>query len=366
MNNDPTGKNKLRQREIAAAASVSVATVSRVLNGSSRVAPDVRAVVLEAAARLDFDPSQRTKTKALAFVLSNRTMLHPYHSRILTGAEAYCGAHGWEIVFLSFNYSPVIPWKELSLPKVVQRRDMVQGLILAGTASANLLELLNHRGIQYVVFGNNVIGDAKQLKNDAIFSDEIQGSHDMTRYLVDLGHRDIWYVGNTRLPWFARAYQGYRRAMEEAGLEPRQSSIDSEDATEMGYLGTKSLLARNEPVTAIFAGSDATASGVYKGLRDSGLRIPKDVSVAGCDDTLGSCLYPSLTTIREFPEQMGKQMVELLLNRIAKPGQPPERVTIPTELIKRDSCRRRSSAHPVERRGKSTNDLPELSYQSEP
>jgi DNA-binding LacI/PurR family transcriptional regulator len=343
MRKPPTQKSKLGQRDIASMAKVSVATVSRVLNGSSRVAPAVRATVLDAAARLDFDPLQRTRTKALAFVLSNRTMLHPYHSRILTGAEAYCALHGWEIVFLSFNYSPIVPWKELSLPKVVQHREVVQGLILAGTTSSNLLELLNHKGVQYVVFGNNIIGDAKLLKNDAIFSDEIQGSYETTRYLIDLGHRDICYVGNIRLPWFARCFQGYQRAMEEAGLVPRESSIDSEEATEIGYLGAKSLLARNQPFTAIFAGSDAAASGVYRGLRDSGLRIPQDVSVAGCDDTLGACLYPALTTIREFPEQIGKQMVELLLNRIAKPSLEPQRVTIPTELIKRDSCRRKSS-----------------------
>lgn len=340
MKKTDSGENKLGQREIASLANVSVATVSRVLNGSSRVAPAVRTTVLDAAAKLNFDPLQRTRTKALAFVLSNRTMLHPFHSRILTGAETYCATHGWEIVFLSYSYSPLLSGKELSLPKVVQRRDVVQGLILAGTTSSNLLELLNHKGIQYVVFGNNIIGDTKSLKHDVIYSDEIQGSYEATQHLLDLGHRDICYVGNTRLPWFARCFEGYRRAMDEAGLEANQSSIDSEDATEIGYLGAKSLLAHKQPCTAILAGSDGAASGVYKGLRDSGLRIPKDVSVIGCDDTLGACLYPGLTTIREFPEQLGKKMVELLLHRIAKPGEEPQRVTIPTELIKRDSCRR--------------------------
>ncbi len=121
---------------------------------------------------------------------------------------------------------------------------------------------------------------------------------------------------------------------------PQQSSIDSEDDTEIGYLGTKSLLARGEAVTAIFAGNDQTAHGVYKALRDRGLRIPEDVSVTGCDDTIGAWLYPRLTTIREFPEQLGKQMVQTILNRIAKLDQDPQRVTIPTEFIKRDSCRR--------------------------
>ncbi len=262
-------KPKLRLQEIASAADVSVATVSRVLNGHSRVTTAMRESVLEAAAKLDFDPSQRKRTKALAFLLSNRTMLHPYHSRILVGAEAYCAAHGWDIVFLSFNYSPNAPGKELHLPKVVQRHDVVQGVLLAGTTSANLVELLDRKGITSVVLGNNLIGDAKDLCKNVIFSDDIQGSKDITRYLIRLGHRHICFVGNVRLPWFARCSEGYRYAMEEAGLMPRQSSINSEDATEIGYLGTKSLLSGREPITAIFAGSDTTAHGVYNAIRDS-------------------------------------------------------------------------------------------------
>jgi DNA-binding LacI/PurR family transcriptional regulator len=129
------------------------------------------------------------------------------------------------------------------------------------------------------------------------------------------------------------------RAMEEAGLKPRQSAIRSENDAEIGYLGTKALLACGEPLTAIFAGNDPSAHGVYKALRDSGLRIPDDISVAGCNDTVAPWLYPGLTTIREFPEQLGKSMVELLLKRIANPSEAPQSVTIPTELIKRDSCR---------------------------
>ena len=333
-------KAKIGLREIAAAANVSVATVSRVLNGNNRVDPGIQKVVLAAATKLDVDFSQRNKTKALAFLLSNRAPLHAFHSRVLMGAEAYCAANGWDIVFLSFNYSPNVPWKELHLPTVVQRHDVVRAVILAGTNSSNLIELLDRKGTPSVVLGNNVLGEPADFKsNDVIFSDDIQGGQDMTRYLIDLGHRDIWFVGNTRLPWFARCFEGHRRAMESAGLEPRQSNINSEEDMEIGYLGTKSLLSRGEPVTAIFAGNDATAAGVYKALRDSNLRIPDDISVAGCDDTIGPLLYPGLTTIREFPEQLGKKMVEMILNRIANPEQRSQTITIPTEFIKRDSCR---------------------------
>jgi DNA-binding LacI/PurR family transcriptional regulator len=337
MKNNQPKNAKPGLREIASASRVSVATVSRVLNGNNTVAPDIQKVVLDAAAKLDIDLSHWNKTKSLVFLLSNRAMVHAFHSPILIGAEAYCAAHGWDLLFLSFNYSPQVPWRELHLPKIVQRRDMVRGVILAGTNSSNLLELLTHKGINFVVLGNNIIDEQQDLRKDVVFSDDIQGGQDITRYLISLGHRHIWFVGNTRLPWFARCFSGYSRAMDEAGLVPRHSNIDSEDDTAIGYLGTKSLLASGEPVTAIFAGNDPSAHGVYKALRENGLSIPDNISVVGCNDTLGALLYPGLTTIREFPEQLGRLMVELILNRIAKPGQEPQHVTIPTEFIKRDS-----------------------------
>src|ERR1700678_698109 len=332
-------KKKVGLREIAAAANVSVATASRVLSGNTRVDRDIQRVVLEQAKKLGIDPAQRNKTRTLAFLLSNRAMLHAFHSRILSGAEAHCTANGWDMVYLSFNYSPHVPWTELHLPRVLQRQDVIRAVILAGTNSPNLIKLLVHKGISFVVLGNNVVGEQQNLENnDVVFSDDIQGGHDATRYLIGLGHRHIWFVGNTRLPWFARCFEGYRRAMEEKGLVARESSTDSEDETEIGYLGTKSLLARDEAVTAILAGNDPTAHGVYKALRDRGLKIPDDISVAGCDDTVGTWLYPALSTTREFPEQLGKQLVELIFNRIAKPDLDPQWITIPTEFVKRDSC----------------------------
>lgn len=329
----------LRLREIASMAEVSVATVSRVLNGNRTVDASIRKHVLEAASKLNIDLSQSSRANALAFVLSNRAMLHAFHSRVLAGAEAQCTARGWDMIFLSFHYSPQVHWKELYLPRVLRRHDLVGAVILAGTNSPNLLELLTHANINFVVLGNNVVGNAQELKNDVVFSDDILGGQEMTRYLIGLGHRHICFVGNLRLPWFARCFEGYRRAIDEFGLRARHSTIDSEDEVEVGYLGTKSLLAQTEPLTAVFAGNDFTAQGVYKALRDSGLRVPEDVSVVGCDDTLGSCLHPPLTTIREFPEQLGKQMVELALHRIAAPTREPAHITVATEFIRRDSCK---------------------------
>src|SRR5271170_2606714 len=107
-----TRRRKIGIREIADEAHVSVATVSRVLNGNNRVDKSIQKAVLDAAAKLDVDLSQRNKTKALAFLLSNRAVLHAFHSRILTAAAAHCAVHGWDMVFLSFEYPSHVSWKE--------------------------------------------------------------------------------------------------------------------------------------------------------------------------------------------------------------------------------------------------------------
>lgn len=324
---------------MARKAEVSVATVSRVARGSSSVGLATKIRVRDAASKLGFSLDQTRRNKALAFVLSNREMLHPVHSQILVGAEHRARALGWEMIFLVFRYDLHSPWKELHLPRVAQRGDVFRGVILAGTNAPNLLELLAHKRIPSVVFGNNVVGEWKDSDYDAVYCNDILGGFDVTRYLQSLGHRDIWYVGNCRLPWFARTYEGYRRAMEEAGLPPRRSEIHSDDPQQVGYLAAKTLLERGESVTAVFAAHDAAAQGVYKAVRDCGLRVPDDVSVIGCNDSYGAMMYPPLTTIRSFPMQLGECMVDMVLNRIANPELPAQQLTMPMELIKRESCR---------------------------
>jgi DNA-binding LacI/PurR family transcriptional regulator len=295
--------------------------------------------VREAAEKLGIDLTHRNKARTLVFLLSNRDVLHPFHSHILIGAAACCAAQGWDMLFVLYRYPANLSRKELHLPQVMQRTDVIRSVILAGTNTPNLLELLDHRGIPYVALGNNVVlKDSKDLKCDAVFSDDIEGAYEMTRYLQQLGHREIWFVGNCSLPWATRCYQGYCRAMEEAGFAIHLSEIDSLEDAEVGYLGTKLLLSSGQPVHAILGATDETAQGIYRVLRERGLQVPDDVSVAGCNDGLGGYMNPPLTTIREFPQLLGKRLVDLALERIAHPDLPIQQVTIPIELVKRASC----------------------------
>jgi DNA-binding LacI/PurR family transcriptional regulator len=326
-------------KDVAKLAGVSIATVSRVATGSSRVSRAVAQRVLKAAADLGVDLSRRSKGRVIAFMLSNRGMLHPFHSHILVEAEAHCSGNDWSTLFLTLTYSPTARWRDLHIPRILERRDLVSGFIIAGTNFQNLLDRLDHERWPFAVLGNNVLGEWRPEKHDVVWFDDTQGAIDLTRYLQSLGHRDIWFVGNTRLPWFARRYSGYCHAMREAGLEGHLSEVDTEKDQDLGYLATKSLLARNAPVSAIFAGGDHPAEGVCRALRDCGLRIPEDVSVAGFDDVVAMLLHPPLTTVHVFTEQIGKKLAQMVLNRIEHPYLEPQHATIPTQLVRRDSCR---------------------------
>jgi DNA-binding LacI/PurR family transcriptional regulator len=257
---------------------------------------------------------------------------------VLLGAEGYLTRQDWALHFMSFRSDLNAPLDSVRLPEALTQSNRPAGVILSGTHSANIFAALSENKIPFSLVGNNVVGEWQPEQYDCVFTDDVRGSAEITRYLIAQGHRNIWYIGNQRLPWFAHCGRGYRQAMKEADLEPRFSEISSEER-ELGYLAVKSLLARGERPTALFAGTDQAASGVYQALQESGIRIPDDISVAGFNDTIGEVLHPGLTTVREFPKELGVHLAEFTLRRISEPKLPPQQLMMPTELIRRESVR---------------------------
>ncbi|HEX4170544.1 MAG TPA: LacI family DNA-binding transcriptional regulator [Bryobacteraceae bacterium] len=332
-------KKQTRFKDVAKAANVSPATVSRVAKGLASVDPGIRARVEKTANQLgvDLEKKRGEKPNIIGFMLANRDLVHNFQARILFGSEAYCASREKELLFMSHRYPASVPSKELHLPKVL-KQGIVQAMILGGTNSRNMLTALKERGIPFAVLGNNVLGDTNGEEYDAVYSDDVQGAYDLTTQLAGEGHRHIWFVGDISLPWYERCSQGYRRAMTQAGLEPKMSEIHSDDR-QLGYLATRSILSRREPMTAIFAGSDQIARGVYEAVRQAGLRIPEDVSVAGFNDSEAALMDPPLTSVQEFPEELGKHLAEFVLRRLDTPTLPPQRLTIPTRVVGRRSTR---------------------------
>jgi LacI family transcriptional regulator len=136
--------------------------------------------------------------------------------------------------------------------------------------------------------------------------------------------------------------------MEEAGLPSLIRDLNMDNTEDLGYLATKSILSEGRAITAILAGDDITARGAYRALADHGLKIPTDVSVIGVNDTIeASALIPPLTSVRVFTDQLGKQMAELLLQQISRLDVKPRVVTLPTRLIRRESCGPATQAEPL-------------------
>ncbi|HEX7362042.1 MAG TPA: LacI family DNA-binding transcriptional regulator [Bryobacteraceae bacterium] len=325
-------------KELAKVAKVSPATVTRVAKGQTNVDSEIRARVRRAAESLgiDLERKRSEKSNIVGFILANRDLLHNFQARILFGAETYCASQDRELLFMSFRYRPTIPAKDLALPKVVNQGNIVRAMILSGTNSANMLAALRNREIPFAVLGNNVLGNWNPDEYDTVYSDDIAGARDLTTQLILQGHRDIWFFGDIELPWYARCCEGYRQTMIQAGLRPRISEIHSDDH-HLGYLAMRSVLSQGEPVTAVFAGSDQIARGVYEAARQSGLSIPGDISVAGFNDSEGALMDPPLTSVREFPEELGKHLAEFALRRIQQPNRAVQKIVIPTKVIVRES-----------------------------
>ena len=345
---------KTRLLDVARHAKVSPATVSRVANGNPQVDPKIQAAVLVAAKQLGVDLTQSRKNRTIAFVLGNRDTVNEFQSKVLLGAEGYCAQNDWDLQFISFRRDLNAPPTNLRLPHALTKPNRPGGVILSGTHSVSILAALREKRIPFAVVGNNIVGDWRPEECDCVYTDDIRGSAELTRYLISQGHSAIWYIGNLRLPWFARCAKGYEEAMKEAGLEPKFREIHSEDR-ELGYLGVKSLLASGERPTALFVGTDQAASGVYQALQESGIRIPDDVSVAGFNDTIGDVLHPGLTSVREFPRELGTHLAEFTLRRIHEPDLPPQQLLLPTELIRRESVRRIAPAPARAARTQQTN-----------
>src|SRR6201993_5120524 len=151
-------------REVARAASVGIATISRVLNSSSQVSRETRARVLQTIRRLGFRPNAQARrilkrrAEMVCFLLSNRDFLHPFHARILQGVESYASGLKQHVLFAALHYSPKTAPNDIDLPPVLQEHGLIDGVILAGTVYLNLLRRIDSIDMPFVAFSNNVVG----------------------------------------------------------------------------------------------------------------------------------------------------------------------------------------------------------------
>jgi LacI family transcriptional regulator len=217
---------------------------------------------------------------------------------------------------------------------------MVDGVILAGVHHSNLIDALDALDVPHVLLGNTFVGDERHLTRDVVIYDDINGAYEAAEYLARLGHHRIAFVGNTARPWFRRRFQGYTRAMRDSGLPEITVTADWNVSTvDYGQLAITELLRSESRPTAVFAGNDEIAGGIWKELIRRGIRIPREMSLMGFGDRWElSLLEPAITTVSVFQDNLGTELASMLLRKLKSPGAALASHAHPCRIVERSSC----------------------------
>lgn len=333
--------------DIARRAGVSIASVSRVVNNDSAVHPTLRSKIEKVMRELGYQPSPNLRhalnpQRTIYFLLANRELQIPFHSGILQVIEEDCRERGDIVIFRALHYRENDPASHLASalqPKTQWKTQArADGAILTGLSYQNLLEALKLAGIPAAILKNNYSGP--ELESAAVYFDGRQGAMDATGYLIDLGHRNILFIGDPSLSWFSALYDGYLEAMQSAGLAPiAQTKGLTDSFYSNGYVSVQIALEQRPDITAIFAAYDGTAMGAWKALNDRGLSVPGDISLIGFDDEdYAAYTAPPLTTVRIDVAEIGKALIAQLRRKWIHPRGETPTIRLGSVLIKRSTC----------------------------
>lgn len=323
--------------EVAARAGVSKATASRALSGSGYVSETTRARVRDAADALGYVPSAGAVGLATGRT-QNIGVVMPYLNRwffaeVLEGIQQALLERGLDLTL--YDAKPGTPGRERIFGDFLARKRF-DGLIAVG------LEPVDQEIDQLTQIGRpivSVVGTGEETSVVAV--DDDHAARRATEHLIELGHRDIAFVGGSPHSHWAHVDQerlaGYRHAMREAGLSEFVRHAHSEVSLPGGYAAAADLLGdtRRRP-TAIVGVCDEVAIGTIIAARRLGIQVPSSFSVVGIDDHEFADMF-ALTTLQQVPREQGAAAVEVLLAEIADPGRARTVVRTPARLIMRNS-----------------------------
>lgn len=323
--------------DVAKAAGTSIATVSRVLNGSNRVKDSTRRAVLRAVSDLDYHPNTlaqslvRKETHTVALVVPD--ISNPFFPEMARGVEDMANQSGYNVILCNSDDNMQ---KEIEYCRVMRTR-RVDGIIFGMVASeTSPVKSLQKAGVPTVL----VDRDPGNLSVDAVVTDNLQGGRVAAQHLAGLGHTRIACItGPLSVGSASARLLGFREALEPRGLFRSEYVVEGDFRRSGGHQGMKRLMELPEPPTAVFAGNDMMAIGAMMLLDELGLRVPQDVALVGYDDIMVAALTrPKLTTIAQPKYEMGWMAMDVLLKRISsKIQEPPQRVVLQPRLVVRES-----------------------------
>lgn len=320
-------------REIGERAGVSIATVSRALNGTGPVSDATMQKIRKAMEELGYDTSAAAKQVRKKVILASfPDLINPFNSNIIKGISDAADRHGYKVVFYA-NENYTIP----AGYQFLEEADFYDGLILAHTLpdQQRLVQLSVKRPV--VMCSEHISG----CMIPYIAIDDYKAACMAVNYLISTGRTRIACVNSALSNNYAlHRERGYRACLEKAGLPINEKwilhlpSIDFDTA--LGSMGP--LFDGDERPDAFFCVSDVFAASVIKYAVSHGIRVPQDVSVMGFDDIPQAVMTsPAISTVRQPAYQMGLQACNLLIEQIENPSIIPNKIVLNTDLIVRSS-----------------------------
>jgi DNA-binding LacI/PurR family transcriptional regulator len=332
--------------EVARVAGVSRATVSRVVNGSPKVSADVRRTVEKAIDRLGYVPNRAARSlvtrrsDSIALVITeptNRLFSEPFFPALVRGVSAALAARDLQLVLL-------MPDDDVDEERSMRylTAGHVDGAILVSLHGNDPLPgRLAARHIPLVVVGRPPRG----VDVDHVDADNRDGGRRATAHLIEGGRRRIATITGPRdMVAGIDRLAGYRDALVDAGLEVDDGLIATGDFTQAGGEAAMTRLLRDRPeLDAVFCASDLMAAAALGVLQAAGRRVPEDVAIVGYDDSpIATTTRPQLSSVRQPIEEMGRELVHLLVGGLEHNNRVPRHIVLATELIARASSARRA------------------------
>ncbi|HAT1573155.1 TPA: ribose operon transcriptional repressor RbsR [Kluyvera cryocrescens] len=325
-------------KDVARLAGVSTSTVSHVINKDRFVSDAITGKVDAAIKELNYAPSalarslKLNQTRTIGMLITAST--NPFYSELVRGVERSCFERGYSLVLC--NTEGDEQRMNRNLETLMQKR--VDGLLLLCTETHQpSLEIMQrYPSIPSVMMDWAPFdGDSDLIQDNSLLGGDMA-----TRYLIERGYTRIACIAGPLDKTPARLrLEGYREAMNNAKLPiPAGYEITSNFEFGGGFDAMQQLLTHTVRPDAVFVGNDAMAVGVYQSLYQAGLRIPQDVAVIGYDDIeLARYMTPPLTTIHQPKDELGELAIDVLIHRIAQPGQKQQRMQLTPELVVRGS-----------------------------
>lgn len=310
--------------DVARQSGVGRTTVSRVLNGGPNVRDEVRERVLKAMEALNYKANPQARSLAgggsrmLALILASDLEAEPnsfYASALELGALRECLALGYQL--LTRHVPQQSPDRRQQVLELMTSQ-RCQGLILTPPFADDvvLIEEIRRSGCQVVTISPGGPGRAVA---DGVGIDDEAGGYDITRHLLDLGHRRLAFMSGIAGHLSAEhRFDGLRRALREAGPDAEVVDLLRGDFTfRSGSVLTARLLDQSNPPTALICANDDMAAGALSAAHSRGLDVPGQLSITGFDDTpVSEIVWPPLTTVHQPLKAMGREAVLVLAGRL--------------------------------------------------